>query len=169
MWSVGCIIAEMMMRRPLINGRNTMDQLILSVCLDGTVTRTDCSTISNVKQRDAVQQQIEYQSRSTSTPSLKDYMLSLCPDLPIHYPRSAWDLLGNLLRFRPKERLSSSEALQHPYLQYRNNEKRPDVLFQGTVVQDLRKDLFDSLEIIELHCGKCINTLKQMLVDETEQ
>lgn len=103
-WSVGCILAEMLSNRPLFPGKHYLDQLnhILSVL--GSPSLDDLQFIRNEK--------------------AKCYLLGLPPKqgtawsklFPNADPR-ALDLLNKLLCFNPFERITVEQALAHPYLE----------------------------------------------------
>lgn len=103
MWSVGCILAELLGGRPIFKGRDYVDQLNQILNLLGTPT--------------------EDTLRRVGSPRAQDYIRSLPikPRIPFKqlFPQAnplALDLLGKLLAFDPSKRISCEEALEHPYL-----------------------------------------------------
>lgn len=103
MWSVGCILAELLGGRPIFKGRDYVDQLNQILNLLGTPT--------------------EDTLRRVGSPRAQDYIRSLPikPRVPFQqmFPQAnpqALDLLGKLLAFDPAKRISCEEALEHPYL-----------------------------------------------------
>mmetsp|Transcript_22601 Transcript_22601/g.45367 ORF Transcript_22601/g.45367 Transcript_22601/m.45367 type:complete len:427 (-) Transcript_22601:507-1787(-) len=103
MWSVGCILAEMLGLQAIFPGTDTLMQLRLVI--GGVGVPSDLSFISNPKA-------IEYiKAISQSQPAP--------PPLASRFPGAsplALDLLQRLLVFDPSQRLSTGEALCHPYL-----------------------------------------------------
>jgi len=104
MWSVGCILAEMVSNRPIFPGKHYLDQLNHILGILGSPTQEDLASILNDKAR--------------------CYLASLPfkPKIPFAklYPNAdpqAMDLLEKMLTFNPKKRVTVVEALQHPYLQ----------------------------------------------------
>eukprot|EP00769_Ergobibamus_cyprinoides_P003354 gnl/Ergobibamus_cyprinoides/463.p1 GENE.gnl/Ergobibamus_cyprinoides/463~~gnl/Ergobibamus_cyprinoides/463.p1 ORF type:complete len:293 (+),score=77.85 gnl/Ergobibamus_cyprinoides/463:191-1069(+) len=102
-WSVGCILAEMLDRRPLLPGRDYVRQLHLIIDLCGTPTEADLEGVSSDK--------------------AKRYVLSLPHrpgvDFARRFPNAnpqAVDLLKRMLEFNPRKRISVRDALAHPYL-----------------------------------------------------
>ncbi|EGG12085.1 uncharacterized protein MELLADRAFT_46685 [Melampsora larici-populina 98AG31] len=103
MWSVGCILAELLGGRPIFKGRDYVDQLNQILHYLGTPS--------------------EQTLRRVGSPRAQDYIRSLPhkPGVPFDqlYPNAnplALDLLSKLLSFDPSERITCNEALRHPYL-----------------------------------------------------
>nr|XP_056710412.1 mitogen-activated protein kinase 15 [Euleptes europaea] len=105
MWSVGCILGEMLLGRPLFPGTSTVNQIeqILHVIPppspEGNCWTLPCSNswvVSDCRCRSLAfgLQSLDYQP----------------PELP------ALDLLKRLLVFNPDKRLTAEEALEHPYV-----------------------------------------------------
>lgn len=102
-WSVGCILAEMLSGRPLFPGAHEMDQIGLildTVCLSDN----EWNKVTQI----LPQSFIRRHSRIPNKP-LADRFVSVDID--------ALDLLEKLLVFEPSLRLSAEDALAHPYLQ----------------------------------------------------
>ncbi|ODV88723.1 hypothetical protein CANCADRAFT_29043 [Tortispora caseinolytica NRRL Y-17796] len=102
-WSVGCILAELLGGRPLFRGRDYVDQLNQILSVLGT---PDEDTLSRIGSQRA-----------------QDYVRSLPaqPKLPFSklFPEAnplALDLLDKLLAFDPDRRITVQEALEHEYL-----------------------------------------------------
>ncbi|GAU39835.1 hypothetical protein TSUD_68830 [Trifolium subterraneum] len=103
MWSVGCIFAEILGRKPIFPGTDCLNQLKLIVNILGTPHESDLEFIDN--------------------PKAKWYIKSLPYTRGIHFsqlfPQAdplAIDLLQKMLVLDPTERITASEALQHPYM-----------------------------------------------------
>jgi len=102
-WSVGCILAELLGRRPLFPGKDYIDQLKLIVARVGTPSSDELAFITSQRARD-------YISRLPPAPatSWTDVYPKAAPE--------ACDLLSKLLQFDPRKRCTVEEALAHPYL-----------------------------------------------------
>ncbi|NXC54851.1 MK15 kinase, partial [Aleadryas rufinucha] len=104
MWSIGCILGEMLLGKPLFPGTSTMNQIeqILRVIpapspegrtlLRGK-TQSSCHCSLTSRQRVAFEE-----------------------IFPASTPLPALDLLKKLLVFNPAKRLTAEEALRHPYV-----------------------------------------------------
>jgi len=112
-WSVGCILAEMLNNRPLFPGKHYLDQLNLILSVLGSPSATTLQFIRNDKAK----------SYLTGLPR-KDRA-----DFTKLFPQAddkALDLLSKLLAFNPDERFTVEEALAHEYLeQYYDPQDEP--------------------------------------------
>ncbi|KAI8069409.1 mitogen-activated protein kinase [Gongronella butleri] len=113
-WSVGCILAEMLSGKPLFPGRDYHHQLTLILDILGTPTMDDFYGIKSRRARDYIR----------SLPFKKRVPFSrLFPNAnPL-----AIDLLEHLLTFNPAKRYTVEQALKHPYLEpYHDPDDEPD-------------------------------------------
>ncbi|XP_045819435.1 mitogen-activated protein kinase 7-like [Trifolium pratense] len=102
-WSVGCIFAEILGRKPIFPGKDFLDQIKLIVNVLGSQYESDLQFINNPKAKGFIK----------SLPYTKGTRFSRL------YPEAdplAIDLLEKLLVFDPARRINVLEALQHPYL-----------------------------------------------------
>eukprot|EP00051_Salpingoeca_urceolata_P033535 m.21133 g.21133 ORF g.21133 m.21133 type:complete len:413 (+) comp6342_c1_seq1:373-1611(+) len=109
MWGMGCIFAEMVSGRPLFPGSTNEDQLVFIWKVLGTPDESSWPGVVDLP---------EYKPSSWNRYSRQD-LSALVPRLP----RNGVDLLNRLLQYEPRERLSASAALKHPYF----NDLGPDV------------------------------------------
>ncbi|KAF6014192.1 hypothetical protein HII13_000537 [Brettanomyces bruxellensis] len=113
-WSVGCILAEMLSGRPLFPGTDYHNQLQLIIQTLGTPTADDFNVIKSWRAKEYIR------------------MLPLCNKKPFSelFPDAnplAVDLLEKLLSFNPKKRITVTQALEHPYLSfYHEPDDEPD-------------------------------------------
>ncbi|NWH98288.1 MK15 kinase, partial [Tichodroma muraria] len=104
MWSIGCILGEMLLGRPLFPGTSTMNQIeqILRV-------------IPTPSPEDILALQSEYKASVINHMSSRQ-RVAFEEIFPSSTPLPALDLLKKLLVFNPDKRLTAEEALQHPYV-----------------------------------------------------
>ncbi|KAK9038054.1 hypothetical protein V6N11_022947 [Hibiscus sabdariffa] len=102
-WSVGCIFAEILGRKPIFPGTECLNQLKLIINVLGSQQEADLAFIDN--------------------PKARRYIKSLPYSRGIHfshlYPQAdplAIDLLQRMLVFDPSKRITITEALLHPYM-----------------------------------------------------
>ena len=102
-WSVGCILGELLLRKPILPGKDTDNQLELIFSLLGTPDEEDILAIPNTRSR----RYVERMPRKAPK-DFKTIFKGANPD--------ALDLLKRLLQFNPAKRMTVEEALRHPYL-----------------------------------------------------
>ncbi|XP_044930094.1 mitogen-activated protein kinase 15 isoform X2 [Mustela putorius furo] len=119
MWSLGCILGEMLRGRPLFPGTSTLHQLELILetipppSKEGAPGPTPCSVHPPA---DLLALGSSYSA--SILPCLRAWPRQpLDTLLPPDTPPEALDLLRGLLVFAPDKRLSAAQALQHPYVQ----------------------------------------------------
>jgi len=103
-WSVGCILAEMLGKRALLPGRDTLQQLRMIVECLGVRAEEDLEFISNPKAAQYI--------RAISKPKAHTPFEMLFPSASA----AALDLLRAILLFNPRQRLDAVQALDHPFL-----------------------------------------------------
>lgn len=113
MWSVGCILAELIGRKPIFPGRDSFHQITLITSIIGTPSPEELSVHST-----------SLLFRPGFDTSVSDFVAALPrkSKIPFQqiYPKAnplACDLLDKLLCFDPDKRLTVEEALRHPYLE----------------------------------------------------
>ncbi|XP_020548514.1 mitogen-activated protein kinase homolog MMK2 isoform X2 [Sesamum indicum] len=102
-WSVGCILGEIMTRQPLFPGRDYVHQLRLITELIGSPDDASLGFLRSDNARRYVRQLPQYPRQQFSA----------------RFPNSsagAVDLLEKMLVFDPHRRITVDEALCHPYL-----------------------------------------------------
>lgn len=103
MWSVGCILAEMLCNKPLFPGKNYLDQISKIQEVLGTPRVEETAFIRNAKAR-------------AFLASLPERPRVAWPKLFPRADTKGLDLLDKLLAFDPSARTGVDEALAHPYL-----------------------------------------------------
>lgn len=136
MWSVGCILAEMLSNRPIFPGKHYLDQLNHILGVLGSPSQEDLECIINDKARN-------YLESLPFKPKVPWVRLFHSAD------QLALDLLGKMLTFNPHNRITVEEALAHPYLeQYYDPGDEPvaDEPFRiGMELDDLPRETLKSL------------------------
>lgn len=143
-WSVGCILAEMLSGKPLFPGRDYHHQLTLILDVLGTPTLDEFYAITTRRSRDYIRALPFRKKRPFST---------LFPNAnPL-----AIDFLTQTLTFDPKKRITVEKALAHPYLEaYHDPDDEP-------VAPPLDPDFFE----FDLHKDDISREqLKELLYEE---
>lgn len=104
LWSVGCVLAELLGGRPFFKGRDYVDQLNQILNVLGTPDEVTLSRIGSARAQ-------EYVRNLPYKPPMS--FQSIFP----HANPPAIDLLQKLLAFDPENRIDVTTALSHPYLQ----------------------------------------------------
>nr|CCC92130.1 putative mitogen-activated protein kinase 3 [Trypanosoma congolense IL3000] len=99
-WSVGCIMAEMYIRKPVLPGRNTIDQLRL-ICT--YIGKPPHEMVDNVEAMDKLDQ-------------LPDGVLNMRKLVPGLTSPDGIDFLTRMWELDPQKRPSAAELLQHPFM-----------------------------------------------------
>jgi mitogen-activated protein kinase 1/3/mitogen-activated protein kinase 6 len=102
-WSVGCIFAEMLRRKPLFPGKNTQHQLQLIISCLGTPEKDALKRIPNEKCRKFIES-----LPATGGRSLEEATNGAS--------KEALDLVSKTLRFSPDRRSTVEQCLEAPYL-----------------------------------------------------
>lgn len=102
-WSIGCILAELLTRKPLFPGHNTQHQLDLIIAVLGTPDSEELLQIPNEKVRKFI--------KSCPKPE-HSLPMAFAEDNPV-----AQDLLKKTLCWNSTARMSVEESLMHPYLE----------------------------------------------------
>ncbi|CAG2105703.1 unnamed protein product [Medioppia subpectinata] len=139
-WSVGCVLAEMLSRKPLFPGQNHYQQV--NCIVDVLGGNLDVSWITNNYIRAAI--------TSRPVPEQINWAQRFGKANP-----QALDLLGRLLTFNPNQRITVDEALKHTYLaKYYNPNDLPVATNPLTVIEEVVED---DVEIKQLY---------QMIIDQ---
>ena len=101
-WAAGCVLAELLLRRPWLPGSSDLSQLGLIFNALGTPPRGG------------------WPGAAAALPGYVDFAprprpASLAPLFPAGTPADALDLLGRMVTLDPRERISCEEALRHPW------------------------------------------------------
>ncbi|KAJ7502293.1 CMGC/MAPK protein kinase [Mycena galericulata] len=102
-WSVGCILAELLIGRPLFPGKDYLNQLNSILNMLGTPTLDELYAITT-------NLSLRYMSRLVMRKGMP-----FCNLFP-HASDDLIDFLSNTLVFNPEKRLTADKAFQHPYV-----------------------------------------------------
>ncbi|VDI57940.1 extracellular signal-regulated kinase 2-like isoform X1 [Mytilus edulis] len=103
MWSLGCILGEMLAGKPLFPGSSTINQIEKIMTYIAEPCREDIDSIKSAYGASVLEK-----AASRGKKSLE----SLIPDAP----KDAADLVRKLLHFNPDKRITADEALRHSYV-----------------------------------------------------
>lgn len=152
LWSVGCVMAELMLGTPLFPGESGVDQLIEIIKVLGTPSREEIFAMNP-------------HHTTFKFPNIKP-----CPWMKIFrnkQPAQAIDLVSKFLRYDPTTRIDPLEALAHPFFdELRDpnvklpNGKEPPPLFNFTDAElSTMKNKNISAKIIPPHLWNQFNVL----------
>jgi mitogen-activated protein kinase 15 len=102
-WAAGCVIGEMIQRKPIFPGSCTLLQLSLIVHLTGAPSDADLAGINSKHVYHILQ-------------SLGNRKQGKISDIVPNGTREAQDLIHLCLQFNPDKRITATEALEHPFL-----------------------------------------------------
>ena len=99
-WSLGCVVAEFMLGRPLFPGDNGVDQLVEIIKILGTPSKEQILAMNP-------------NYNHFKFPQIKPYPWSKV--FKSKTPPEALDFISKVLLYDPKQRLKPMEALLHPF------------------------------------------------------
>jgi mitogen-activated protein kinase 15 len=115
MWSVGCIVGELMLEKPIFPGQSTLNQLERIVAVTGRPSAEDIVSMNS--------NFAEHMFKSVGNVQHRSFT-ELCPSAP----PEALDLMFNLLQLNPSRRLSAAAAIEHPFVASFHEQHKRDEL-----------------------------------------
>lgn len=103
MWSLGCILGEMLLGKPLFPGTSSLNQIEHIMSIINPPTKDDIESIRSAYGA-SILEKASIRPRKSLSKILSDA------------PSEAIDLVQKLLHFNPDKRITVDEALQHPYV-----------------------------------------------------
>ncbi|PAV74686.1 hypothetical protein WR25_19465 [Diploscapter pachys] len=129
MWSIGCILSEMILRRQLLPGKDTRNQVLLTIYYFGTPDKEMLAKVSS--------------------PTVLNLIQSCGPKVAVPwqaiFPKATKQvihLVSMLLQLNPRKRATAEQALEHPYVsQYHDSRFEPScdkrVHFDADAIESL--------------------------------
>jgi len=114
MWGVGCIMAELLMRRPLFPGRNEKEQMDKVFGLCGTPFEEIWPGVAEL----AYFKMIAKDPKDRLPDRLRQHLLQHNKTCPSAAPRlcdKAIDLIKKMLKLNPANRMTAADALDHDW------------------------------------------------------
>jgi cyclin-dependent kinase 12/13 len=105
-WSAGCILAELLLGKPLLPGKSDLEQLKLIADMLGTPAPDTWDYLSSMKR---------VRSGEITLDMRKPKMSRLRDKYAAKIPTTAMNLLDKLLAWDPRKRLTATGALQNKY------------------------------------------------------
>ena len=101
-WSIGCIMAEILGRKPFLRGNDFMDQMKKIIEKTGTPSKEDIEQIESEEGKKFI-----LELPFSPQPNWNKVFPNCC--------KEGLDLLSKMLLFNPKKRIKIEECLRHPY------------------------------------------------------
>jgi serine/threonine protein kinase len=142
MWSIGCILAELLLGEPLFAGAEDNVSLIdLIVHILGTPTPEDCAWIQNKDARARVRRDLTQESQMNQKFCSED--------------TDAVDLLKKLLHFNPSQRITAKDALQHSFITSLHHEPQTPLEFPIKPMSKKEKCDLNNYYVLERESENC--------------
>lgn len=136
-WSVGCIVAELFLKRTPFQGKVEAQQLDIIISKCGEISEETWPGVSKLPGYQAIVKKDGGGGGSGSSENGLDDMLRGCA------PAEAVDLIKSMLALDPGKRLSAREALEHPWFRM---EPRPQRMIMGEFGSPVRSPVYAQYE-----------------------
>lgn len=126
MWSIGCILAELILGRPLFRGIGTIDQIVLILKFCGTVNDEDIKSLKSDNAYEFI--------KNYNIPNRKRQSVT---NLFYDATYEEITLLNNLLVFNPEKRMTSKDILKSGLFDILNiNDTKVDIHIDKEILED---------------------------------
>lgn len=141
-WSVGCIFAELILKKPLFPGKSTLNQLSVINERIGSPTDNDLSSITNIKAR-------KYMKSLPQRPMVDWGQLLKGASL------EEIDLIKKMLEWDQSKRISAEEAIEHQYFMKLHDPMDEPITYplepydferNGITEHEMRKNLWNEVK-----------------------
>ncbi|KAK3875502.1 hypothetical protein Pcinc_019639 [Petrolisthes cinctipes] len=154
MWSLGCILGEMLLGKPMFPGSSTIDQIERIMAIISPPSRDDLHQVSSQYAATLLSKPLGNGSSGRGSKSLREILTGA--------PNDAIDLIEKLLLFSPDRRLTAEQALKHPYVaRFHNSANEP--CLEHAVVPCLRDDVQLSVDVYRNKLYELIASRKSRL------
>jgi casein kinase II subunit alpha len=110
MWSLGCMYGGMIfMKNPLFKGRDNYDQLVKIAAVMGTTKLAEYMQKYNLKLDRRFDEILGFHTK-------KEWSEFVTADNKRYCTEQSLDFLDRLLRYDPEERMTTTEAMAHPFI-----------------------------------------------------
>lgn len=130
MWSLGCILGEMLLGKPLFPGSSTLNQIERIMGSIPTPSRADVDSLKSSYGASVLEKAASAAGRH------KKSFDEILPDAPA----DGVDLMKKLLHFNPDKRITADEALRHPFV-HRFHNPAGEISLNFDVVPPLSDDV----------------------------
>lgn len=136
MWSLGCILGEMLGGKPVFSGSSTLNQFEKIIVDLGFPSEDDIEGLQSTFIKGMLDglQITDEQRVSKSEERQKEAWAQMYPNADAH----AIDLMAQLMKFNPDKRLKAKAGLMHPYCS-QFHDAGSDVLAKQTVTVEVTK------------------------------
>ncbi|XP_071118914.1 extracellular signal-regulated kinase 2-like [Haliotis cracherodii] len=132
MWSLGCILGEMLINKPLFPGSSTINQIERIMASIPAPSRGDIESIKSAYGSSVLEKAAMRPKRRLE-------------DMLPESPPEAIDLVRRLLHFNPDKRITADEAVRHPYVERFHNTSE-ELSLSYDVVPPLSDDVQRSVD-----------------------
>lgn len=123
MWAVGCIFAELVLMRPLLQGKGELDQLGKIASMFGAPSEKCWAGFSKLPNS----RRVSFRSYGEGNFTEHFYEGTGCTRR-LRISNNAIDLMQSMLLYDPEKRISAADALNHPYFSERPGAKDPSLI-----------------------------------------